>query len=182
MEIRFITPYSQTIDIGGEYNKAVSELPEDCYICLRDGDTLFLNPHWGSHIKQIIEANPEIGLIGCMTNRLRHTNQLYGGKLSDNFDIQNHFSIATELEAQFGTQVERTQLIAGLCLIFHKSLWNKVKFRERDLCFDTEFCRDVARKGIKIGIAKGLYLFHSYRLWSDQPLKEKAHLMPPAKF
>lgn len=178
MTIHFITPYdlSGSKNIGKSYNEAISDLPDDCYICLRDGDTIFLTPDWGTQIKSLIEANPDYHIIGCMTNRLAIPQQLVPG-MFDEADISKHIEKAYELQKN-GTEILKSNMAAGLCLIFHKSVWQKCKFKENTVIFDRIFCIDAALKGFNIGIAKGLYLLHLYRWGQVNPERYKSHLNP----
>lgn len=184
MKIRYITPFSTERskqgypNIGKAYNEAISELPDDCYVCLRDGDTMFLTSDWGQQIHDIIEANQEYDLIGCMTNRVSVKDQLPMGRFSDVPDIGVHVGIAEMLRYDGETSVFPAKLIAGLCMIFHKSVWTKAGgFPENDITFDRVFCDKVLRKGGNIGIAKGLYVFHLYRWGSAKPQSDIKHLI-----
>lgn len=175
MKIHFITPFAKDKNIGREYNERIAELPEDCYICLRDGDSMFLTPDWGTQIEEIIKANPQFAVIGCVTNRLRGGAQVIEG-MFDESDISVHMQTATELQEAKRTEVVGAMGVAGLCMIFHKSVWNKVKFQERTIKFDSMFCSNVAGLGMRIGIATGLYLFHLYRFGKDDPRNYTKHL------
>lgn len=185
MKIRYITPFSTDSckrkypNIGGEYNKVISELPEDCWIVLRDGDTMFLTPDWGQQIKSIIEANPDYDLIGCMTNRLSVKEQLSSGILvGEDMPISNLIRHSNDLWFNEGVKVKSANLVAGLCMIFPKSVWEKVGgFPENDITFDRVFCSKVLKSGGKIGIAKGLYIFHLYRWGSEKPQNSINHLI-----
>lgn len=182
MKIRYITPFSTESkfgypNIGGEYNQVISELPDDCWIVLRDGDTMFLHPKFGNIISAIIKYNEGFDLIGAMTNRVAVKSQLVDEVISDDGDIANHISIAHKLWRDFLDHVEPTDLAAGLCMIFHKSTWQKVGgFPEYDITFDRVFSDKVIKAGGKIGIAKGLYLFHLYRWGEKNPQQSIKHL------
>lgn len=183
MKIRYITPFSTGRhkfgypNIGGEYNEVISELPDDCWIVLRDGDTMFLTSDWGHQIKQIIEANMEYDLITCMTNRLGVPEQLWHGEITEG-DISRQIEIGKIAWKDHKTTVVPAKLAAGLCMIFHKSTWEKVGgFPEHDITFDRVFSAKVLKHGGKIGIAKGLYLFHLYRWGEKNPKQSIKHLM-----
>jgi hypothetical protein len=176
MIIHFIQPFAQDKNIGKEYNSRISELPDDCYICLRDQDTLPLRSDWGAQIYQVIEANPNYQIIGCMTNRLRAPYQLYKGKFSNDSDISNHIQIANELWQQNGTKVTDVPGIAGMCMIFHKSVWERIKFEENSIFFDKQFCDKARKLKMNIGVARGVYLFHLYRFGQKDPFGYTGHL------
>lgn len=183
MKIRYITPFSTESkfgypNIGGEYNQVISELPDDCWIVLRDGDTMFLTSDWGHQIMKIIEANQNYDLITCMTNRLGVPDQLIYGAMLNGVEIQKHIEIAGVCWNDHKTDLKPAKLAAGLCMIFHKSTWLKVGgFPEYDITFDRVFSAKVLMNGGKIGIAKGLYLFHLYRWGEKNPQQSIKHLI-----
>lgn len=179
LKIHYITPFATDKNIGREYNDRISELPDDSWIVIRDGDTLFMRPDWGQQIEDIIKRNGgQYKLIGCVTNRLRASHQLHNYTFSNDGNISNHLSIANDLYGAYYNEVEPTSTIAGLCMIFHKSTWQEFKFNENSLRFDTEFCTSIRRKyGVSIGIAKGLYLFHLYRWGEKNPADYIKHLI-----
>src|SRR5437899_11906939 len=91
--IRYITPYSLTKNFGGAINEECDRAGKDDWICLRDGDTMFLRPNWGQKIADAIYLHGDhFQLMGCMMNRLNDTHQLYGGRFSDNPDIRDHIN------------------------------------------------------------------------------------------
>lgn len=174
MKIHFISPFSQTVNIGGEYNARINELPDDCYICLRDQDTLPLLPDFGVQIHDLITNNPNFDSFTCMTNRVGIAEHCVPG-MFDEADITKHIAKAEELRAI--TTVESTLICTGYCMIFHKSVWQKYKFRENLIAFDIEWSRRLMFYGLKIGLAKGIYLLHLYRFLSDNPQMERSHFL-----
>jgi len=177
MKIHYITPFALDKNIGKEYNARISELPDDAWICLRDQDTLPLSPYFGARVAELIENRGCYSLIGCMTNRLRSSHQLHGRLFSENTDIKYHMDISEERWMNFHTKIVPAQSIAGMFMLFPKSLFNEVQFKENSLRFDVQFCIDAADKGYKIGIAQGVYLFHMYRLGSPNPYNDIKHLL-----
>lgn len=182
MKIRFISPFSFDRNrhgfpnIGGAYNEAISELPNDCWVVLTDQDVLFLTADTANHIKEIIEANPEYDLITCITNRLGVKDH-FVPIMFDNPDISDHIKYAQNIRCVCGNEVTPAKLSAGLCMIFRKELWVKVGgFPEFDITFDRVFSHKVLKSGGKIGIAKGLYIFHLYRWNEKNPKNSIKHL------
>lgn len=176
MIIHHISPFSCSKNIGLEYNERISELPNDCYIALSDGDALFLLPDWGTHIKDIIINNPQYGVITCMTNRLA----LEAHCVPNMFDcdsILEHVKTAHKLRQEFGNSCVETDIAPGLLMIFKKSLWEDIKFKENSIIFDKVFSREVIARGGKIGLAKGLYMLHLYRYGLKNPKLNINHLL-----
>jgi len=120
MKIRYITPFNHVDkNIGLSYNEAISELPDDCYIVLRDYDTL-LFPDSCNLIPKIIKSNPEFELFTCLTNRIGvHLHCVKDMFMDDS--ILAHQNKAAELRERFGTEVMETGIAPGLCMIFHNN-------------------------------------------------------------
>lgn len=175
IKVRHITPWASDLNIGGEYSKVISELPDDCYICLRDQDTMFLNPKAGNHVENIIKANPKYDVITCMTNRIGIKEHCHP-TMFDEPDINEHIIAANMLNMRYGAECIDTHIAPGMLMIFHKSVWQKHKFEENSIFFDKIFSKKVIASGGKIGLAKGLYLLHLYRFGQDNPKTYREHL------
>lgn len=176
MKIFYLTPYNTDGNIGKGWNDAIEALPDDCYIVCRDGDTMFLTPDWGSQIEKIITENLDFDLITCLTNRLNTPSLLIGG-MFDEKDISKHIQLAKNAWINYGTKVIPTEVAPGMLMIFHKSLWLKHRFVEKSIIFDKQFSKSVIDGGGKIGVAKGLYIFHLYRWDSLSPKSDTKHLL-----
>jgi len=187
-EIRYITPFSTERNkhgypnIGGEYNKCINELPDDCWVVLMDQDVLPLTSDFGNHVAEIIEANQHLDLIGCMTNRVGINQLCVSKELFNETDITVHIAKSNELWQLNGTKTEPFNLVPGYFMLFRKSLWEKVVgFPEFDITFDRVFSSKVIKSGGKIGIATGLYLFHLYRFGEINPKQSVKHLVKTMK-
>lgn len=178
MQVFHITPYLDG-DIGKAINTTIEHLPEDSWICLRDMDTMFLHPFQGRWIEIVAKSNPPFDLIGCSTNRLASGFQLINNKISEDVDISNHSLLAIEAFQEHKLNIEEVPAgtpLAGMFLLFRKSLWNEFKFEERSVQFDLILSDQLHKAGKRLGIMRGLYLFHMYRLGQDNPAKATAHL------
>lgn len=177
MKACYSNPYSREKNIGKALNEFCAMVPGDSWIVLQDGDIMYLTDYWGTQIEDIISMNADFDLIGCMTNRLKSNHQLYLGKFSDDSDIRNHIVIAEQLHSSDYDTVEQTEKpIAGMFMLFPKRTWIKYQFKENTPTFDTHFSRSILRSGGKIGIAKGLYVFHKYRMGKPDPKINDKHL------
>jgi hypothetical protein len=176
MQVFYSTPF-QAGDIGAGLNDFCALVPDDAWVCLRDADTLFLTSQQQAQIQAIIDSNPPFELIGCLTNRLRAPYQLHDGAISDESDIQVHIDIAERLQAdRWGLIKPCAGPVAGMFMLFRKSLWNQIRFRPRTIYFDKLFSCDAQRLGARLGIAQGIYLFHLYRFGKPDPCNHTAHL------
>lgn len=169
--IAYSNPFRRDKDIGKAYNDFIASQPDDAWIVLQDGDMAYLTPNWGQIIEDAAVDTPrDFGLLGCMTNRLGGLHQCYNHTFSNDMNIVNHYEIAIKLENDYWSMVEETTGVAGLFMMFHKDIWKEVGgFKEGTIYADTEFNKSVRQAGFKIGIIKGLYVFHVYRIW------EKGH-------
>lgn len=165
--IHYLTPYSTDKNIGGAYNDAIRRIKANMFdwIVLMDGDVAFLTPEWGRQIQDVADTT-DFDLIGCMTGRLRSAHQLHEGKFDAKCDMYANFEIARDLESDYWSEVEEVPGIAGMFMMFQYRTWVKVGgFKERDIKSDMDFNRKVKNLGGKVGVIRGLYAFHGYRLW-----------------
>ena len=180
------TPADEDKNLGRAYNEHCEIVPnDDDWICIRDGDTAFLYPFFQQQICDIIREHGEsYDLISCMTNRLGLKHQLHNNTISNNFDLKHHTNIAFKLAETDYTTVKNTKMYtAGLFMLFKKSTWLKNgKFAEglttvnnKNIFIDADFSQRILKWG-RIGIAKGIYLLHLYRIHQDSPRTYK-HLL-----
>jgi len=183
ISIHHLTPARSDKNYGKAINDAIRGLPDDCFICLRDIDTLPLDHV--SFIKQceeIAEAG-EYGLVSCMTNRLGLIWQLVYDEIQkeDGIDIGDEITKAKEMAKEHGSTVtEAPREVAGVMMLFPKKVWKEVGgFREGGIIWgnqllDNIFYEAVKAKGYKVGLCYGIYLFHLYR-WKKSR-RDKNHL------
>lgn len=182
----YLTPYNKEGNIGKGINDAIKSLNcnDDDWICIMDGDIMFLNADWGKRIERTIEKfGNEYALFSCFTNRLNPNtmqHQLHNGICSDESDIRKHLEIYKEypFEPEVN-QVPKGKVIAGFLMIFQKKNWLKIGgFAEKTLHFDSDFSQRLMMKGLKIGVMTNLYVYHLYRLWntSSKPQWDTKHL------
>lgn len=178
--VYYFVPGRGDKNIGKGINDHCALVPgEDDWICVRDGDSMFMNPFWPKQIEDIIKRNSDrFDIIGCVTNRLASEGQRPWPEDFDNLDILYHKGRVDQLvEEKYNEVVPHDAPIAGLLMLFKKSVWDKVKFREKSIYADTKFCEDATRKGFKVGLATGLYVFHYYRAHITNAKKYKEHLL-----
>ena len=174
-----ITPYLPG-DIGKGINDTISVLPEDSWICLRDIDTMFLLPEQPAWLESIVRSNPDFDVLGASCNRLGSTYQLFNNERSEDPNILHHIEIAKRAHLEWGNSIEEVPtdaILAGFFLLFRKSLWNEIPFEERSIQFDIIFSKALHANNKRLGLLRGLYLFHTYRLGNDDPRKAVSHLL-----
>lgn len=170
--INFIQPYSYDLNIGKAYNEAIK--PLSGWICITDHDTLKFEG-FADRVKDIVDNAKETQVITCLTNRLRKDNLNVVLELFDEHDINKHNVFYNKTWSTHKNSLEVTKMpIAGVFMLFHKSVWDKVKFRENEISFDSSFTSECLNAGFTTHVAKGLYIFHLYRWGKD--IKDISHL------
>lgn len=180
-KVWYFNPGRGDKNLGRAYNEHCALVPnDDDWICMTDGDVMQINEFWPAQIEDIIRRNQGYALISCMTNRLGLKHQLPNG-LSNDPDVLNHYKISKEhFDKYYDQVVPSIRPTAGLLMLFPKRTWNRVKFEEgltkaKGMFVDARFAMDVLQKKGKIGIAKGLYVFHYYR-FHHESIRDFSHL------
>jgi glycosyltransferase involved in cell wall biosynthesis len=180
-KVWYSNPYSTKKNIGKALNDFCELIPYGDWICLQDGDMMYLTPDWGVQIEQAISMHGDkYSLMGCLTNRLGRPIQINDTKDYDNHDIKHHYAIAKKLSKEhFGVveDITNKKYVAGLFMLFPKSVWLNHKFEENNPAFDDAFSKSITKKGGKLGLMKGLYVYHAYRIWSKAPRRDRGHLL-----
>lgn len=175
--IHYISPYSTSKNIGGAINKAIRQLNADTsdWICLTDHDVLWLLPDSKARLERILSTT-DYDVLGPVTNRLAMPYQL-ASNMFDVTDIKRHIEVAKMLESDVVEPYPH--ILAAFCLCFRVSTWRKLGgFAENDICFDLTFSLMAQKSKLKLGLMVGVYLFHAYRMWSDNPKMDVTHLLP----
>lgn len=179
IRVFYSNPYSTEKNIGKALNEFCEIVPEGSWICLQDGDISYMTSTWGKQVEDVIRLyGDKFGLMGCMTNRLGRDIQRVDG-MFDNHNVLDSMDRAMELERDHWAEVEditSQKFIAGMFMLFPKKVWDVCKFEENNIAFDDAFSKAVRRKGFKLGLMKGLYVYHLYRAWSDNPSRDRKHL------
>jgi len=178
--IHYIQPYATDKNIGRAYNGAIALMPDDCWVGIVDHDAMFLRPDSKAQIEHIIQdQGDKWGVLGVTTNRLAGAHQLYNNTFNESGDIRVHLEIADKCHNDhYGKVVETKINIAGVCMLFKKEMWLKVRgFKENSIRLDSEFTDSVMESGGRLGIMQGVYMFHLYRMRSNNPVWDVGHLI-----
>jgi hypothetical protein len=182
-KVHYFTPGASHRNVEQTYNEACALVtnPTD-WICIRDIDTLmFTEPNCFSIIEAAIKKYPTTDLFSCYTNRLGLKYQLHDGKLDDNLDLRHLQKIAQERYDTFGDECEQIKKpIAGIFLLFQRSLFDKIKFDgnvvgDDGSFFDYRFTSQVLKLKKTIRLIKGLYVPHYYR--AHKHIRNTSHLL-----
>ncbi len=176
--IYYFSPFNSQKQIGKSHNDHCSLVTnDDDWICITDSDVLFLRPDTKAQIEEIINIHGDkFQVFGCLTNRIASPHQQLAG-FSENTDIQYHKMLSDKCFNESYSEVKETDInVAGFLMIFQKKTWNKYKFSDNSIRFDSEFTDKVKAEGGKLGIMQGVYVFHDYRLGQKNPMYYIDHL------
>lgn len=177
--IYYVKPFCHQKRLGYIHNQYCEIVPnDDDWICIVDPDVMFLQPNTQKHIEDIVsQRGDQWDVLGCTTNRIGVPDQCYAPEVMfECNDMHAHTQIALGNYIIEKDKIIEADLVAGFLMLFKKSLWNKIKFQE-GINFDIKFCEAVKSIGGRIGIMKGIYVFHLYRWGKDNPKSYKRHLL-----
>lgn len=171
----FFTPYSvdrKLFEAWDSYMQLVTN-PDD-WVCMMDGDTMFLLPDFGHQIETYIARYPDTGLFTCYASRCHYSVQVRQGSDMENSDMLYHRRRAEEIHANLhGMVKEINRRVAGHLLVMQKRTWIKIrgevasKVSKQDkkiLGVDTKISNAILNAGLKIRLMRGIYLLHYLRL------------------
>lgn len=170
--IAYCNPHEEK-NIGKAYNRYMELVSENDWVCFIDHDAMFLHPDWQNQLYEIIQKNREYGCFSVVTNRIGNSEQRFVGIDQNNHDIKYHREIAKDAYDQFYIDVKdvtNTHCISGVCMVIKKSAWKKVGgFKtEGFLGIDNDFHIRLKNAGLKIGLMKGIYIYHTYRAFNSE--------------
>lgn len=119
----FFSPYSQTRHLAEAWDQymALVANPAD-WVCMMDGDTMFLLPGWGHKIQKYIDRYPDTGIFTCYASRCHYQPQIRQGTETENTDLLYHRNQAERIDAELDGQVKLIDSkIAGHLMVMKKS-------------------------------------------------------------
>jgi len=178
MKIHFIVPWSTEKNIGRAYNESMEIVSENDWVCFIDGDAINTTTYFGLNIEKVINENSNYSLFTCYTNRVIRKYQIPECDWKNN-NIEYHRQIGHNLWDKNGTLVmDITNLkpLSGVMILISKKTWKSIgKFTEnRMLGIDNDIHKKVRQNGLRVGLMKGIYLYHWYR---NGNINNKEHLL-----
>ena len=160
-------PIKHEKDLGWAYNRFMENLDDSDWACFLDHDAMFTTATWYQEIEEAIE-DTEYGLIYCMTNRINPTVQKFKNVDQNNHNIKYHRTIGRRVQEHYGTKIidyDMSQYLpSGVCIIMSKHAWkNTGGFKSGFLGVDNDIAVKCMKSNIKVGLMKGLYVYHWYR-------------------
>lgn len=172
--IYYSTPYDTLKNVGKYYNDFMELLPsDDCWAVFTDGDAMFTTYDYGHIVEAAIETYGEdYPLMTCVTNRLGRKEQTIAGTWNSD-DMPFHRNIGETLKDDWLSEVDditHWKPIGGVMLAINKGAWEKVgKFKEDGMLgVDNDIFTKIKQAGMRVGLMKGIYLYHWYRGGSNK--------------
>lgn len=178
--IHVICPYRTDRNLGRAYNEAMARIPDGDWAVICDWDVLFLLPETISHIQGYVDRFPDTAIFTCYASR-SHVNsvaQMLPNGCSNNDSILYHTDIARKQTEKLYQVTNINRVISGYVMVISKATWKKYHFIDNGACLgvDTDLSKRLLREGKPIRRMDGVYVWHTYRLFSD--IKDTSHLIP----
>lgn len=183
--IHFETPYSFNKNFFDAIDKCFEKTSNEDWLCIRDGDTMFLQPDYGHIIKEYIDKYPDTGLFTCITNRCHYACQRLNREVMEVTNIVSHHIIANEVYCKNRLKISQVKRrIAGHLMIIKKSTWMKIRKEvqrkvirqnKKILGVDTKISNAMIKHNFPIRIMLGLYIFHYMRF--HKSISDYTHLV-----
>jgi hypothetical protein len=177
--VHYSIPWNSEKNIGKSYNKTMSLVGSDDWVCFIDGDAVHTSHFFGTRIESVIDNNPDYTLYTCYTNRVNCGYQIAPNVDKNTNDMDYHRTFGENIWNTYSTQVmdiTKNSELSGMLILIKKKSWEKVGgfLEEKMLGVDNDIHRKVRNIGEKVGLMKGIYVQHWYR---GGDYKNKAHLL-----
>lgn len=161
--IRYTTPWDNDKNIADAYNDEMCRSYHDEYVAFVDRDTIWLDPHYGRKIAEIVEMHPNAAFT-CLTNRTNCPWQRWVSSYKDTNNLDVHINEARkawDLYEHACHDHTDSQLWSGHLMVIPKALWEPLE-RRGMLGVDNDIHVMIRRQGGRILLMAGIYLYHYY--------------------
>lgn len=179
--IWYFVPGAGDKNLGAALNRHCALVPDpDDWILIRDNDTFFAAPYINKQVEDIVAKHGDsFDLFSCMTNRLGLEHQLPYGLMSTPNMLELREIAERHFAKHYDEVIPTTKPTAGLFMLFRKRTWMEHPFAEGlangPEFIDYQFSNGLLRKGKRLGICKGIFMPHYYRLHQAN-VREHKHL------
>lgn len=161
-------PWNSEKNIGVSYNKIMSLVGTNDWVCFLDGDAVHTTHFFGGRIEQVVSENPSFSLFTCYTNRVNCGYQIAPDVDRLSNDMSYHREIGESLWSTNGTgvmDITHNMELSGVLILIKKSAWEKVGgFKSNKmLTVDNDIHRKIRESGGLVGLMTGIYVQHWYR-------------------
>lgn len=171
--IWFFTPYSfekKMFQAWDQYMNLIAD-PED-WICMMDGDVLFLLSDFGHQMQQYIEAFPGTGIFTCYASRAHRQEYIRKGSDLNNPSILYHYEQAAKCRQDLHLKVKPLEKpCLGHLMLIQKKTWLLIRDRVQELTkdhkilgVDVRISRAVSELTLPILLMRGIYVLHFFRM------------------
>lgn len=172
-------PWDSNKNIGVSYNKMLSLVDDDDWVCFLDGDAVHTSPFFGKRIEEVIVNNSNFSMFTCVTNRIGCPYQVAQRVNQSTDDQRYHRDFGENLWNANKTlvlDITNLQLFSGVLILINKNAWQKVGgFKETGMLgVDNDIHTKFKNAGLKVGLMKGIYVQHWYR---GGNINNKNHLL-----
>lgn len=155
--------------LGWDYNKFMKLLlNDDDWACLIDHDVMFTTKCWWHQMTEVVKKYPEYSCFTALTNRIGCPWQRLVPE-EDNNDVLYHREIGAKLQKESYSEVvdksNENIPMSGFLMLVKKEAWKSCKFgdgRDGFAAVDNDFYKALQGEGLKIGVMRGIYLYHLY--------------------
>jgi len=170
----FFTPYSfdkKLFEAWDDYMNLIKE-PSD-WVCMMDGDVLFLISDFGHQMQTYIDKYPDAGLFTCYASRTSRPQLKWKGADMTNPSLIYHRTKAEQLYAAYHGQVEELGDLnaLGYLMLIRKSTWLLIREQVKEwtadkdiLGVDTRISKAIRKANFKSYLMRGMYVLHYYRM------------------
>jgi GT2 family glycosyltransferase len=159
-------PKNEEQHLGVIYNRYMELIGDDDWACIIDHDAMFTVKDWYIQLEDIIEKNPQFGLFTCYTNRIGSPYQVIKD-LEKTHDIIYHRKIGKEIQSLYYDEVDLLkQPLSGVIILISKKTWKTVggfDVKRKIFGVDNDIHKRCKENNIKVGIMKGVFVYHWYR-------------------
>lgn len=172
--IWYFTPYSfekKLFEAWDDYMNLVQN--QDDWVCMMDGDVLFLLSDFGHQMQTYIDLYPDTGLFTCYASRTSQKHLKWKSATMENTSIVYHRNKAEQLHKAYHGEVIDLgdQQALGYLMLIKKSTWSAIRELvaewtvEKDILgVDRRISKAVQNAGLKTYLMKGMYVLHYYRM------------------
>jgi hypothetical protein len=164
-----MTPFALDLNLGREYNEAMSRLADGDWIAFMDHDMMLTTREWYRQFVEAIEFVPDAGAIVAVTNRIAAPWQQAAEADKHNHDISYHRKIgAARLTRRTLLDISDTKGFGGVLFAVSKAAWREAGgFADGLLCVDHSLHFGLRRAGLRVYLHEGIYCYHWRRAHGD---------------
>lgn len=167
--IKHLVAWASDGNLSGFYNRELLSLPSDQDWCLfQDRDVYWPHPHFFKHIEEVITKHgSKFDLLTCMTNRVGTQYQV-NARMSKIESALEHYNCAVSMWRANGARLEditNRPPISGMVILAKKALITEGRQLKDGLLLgaDNELHYIAKESGKRVGLMKGVYVWHYYR-------------------